>query len=776
MAGDRTLKLNLALLVIAAGGLAAGLAARGTAGSAWAEWAMLAGTLPVLVAALLDMVLRLWRREVGLDLIALLSIGGAVALGETLAAVVIGMMLASGRVLEGYAEGRARREMTALLARVPRTASRYRDGALEEVALAEIAPGDRLLIRAGEAVPVDGIVATVAAVLDESALTGESHPATRRQGEALRSGAVNAGAGFDMTATASAEASTLAGIVRLVRAAQEARAPSTRLADRAAAAFVPFCLAVAGAAWLVSGDAVRGLAVLVVATPCPLILGVPVAIISGLSRCAGRGVLVKGGGALEKLARARTLFLDKTGTLTTGQARVTAVETLGGLDASEALRLAASLDQASQHVVAQAIVAAARSAGLKLAMPERVEETPGAGVVGLIEGRRVAVGGHAFICAGAAPTAWEHGFLGRMAAEGATGTFLAVDGRIVGALLLADDIRPDTPRALRLLRRAGIRRIVMLSGDRADVAEAIGAALDVDEVRAELLPQDKLAAIGQARAAGENCVMVGDGVNDAPALAAADVGVAMGARGAGAASEAGDVVLLVDRLDRLAEALAVARGTRRIAIETVSIGIGLSILAMPFAAAGLLPPVAGAVLQEVIDVAAILNALRVLTVRIPGRPLRPLPAADVARLTEEHARMTDLLARLRAVADLLTVPPPPAIASALAEIAALLRERLLPHERVDERDLYPDLALRLGGDDPLASMHRAHGEIQRLGGRLLSIIAALPEGGPDDPATMELRRVLYGLEAILRLHIAEENEVFHTLAGAEARDGEPARA
>ena len=769
--GDRRRLLNLALLVLAAGGLAAGLGAGWLGRADWAAPLMLAGTVPVLLAVLLDSLASLWRRELGLDIIALLSIGGAIALGEHVAAGVIGLMLSGGRALEGFAEARARREISALLARVPRTANRYRDGQLASVPLDDVAPGDRLLVRAGETVPVDGVVLEGAAVLDEAALTGEPIPVTHPAGEAVRSGAVNAGAPFDMQARSNAAGSTFAGIVRLVQAAQAAKAPSARLADRAAFLFTPLAVGLAGLAWAWSGDPVRGLAVMVVATPCPLILGVPVAIVSGLSRCAGRGVLVKGGGALEALGRVRTLFLDKTGTLTAGRARVAAIEAAPGIAADEVLRLGASLDQASQHAMAEAVVAAARARGLTLALPTGVKEEPGAGVTGMVEGRRVSVGSHAYVAARAAGEDWTGRFLRRMGFEGATGAFVAADGQMLGAVLLADEIRPDSPRALRLLRQAGIGRVVMLTGDRRDVAEVIGAALGVDEVRAEQQPQDKLAAIAEARRTGETCAMVGDGVNDAPALAAADVGVAMGARGSGASSEAGDVVLLVDRLDRLAEALAIAHGTRRIAIQTVAVGIGLSVLAMVVAALGFLPPVAGALLQEVIDVAAILNALRVLRLRIPGRPRATLPIGEVTRLEAEHERLGAPLSRLRAVADQLATLPPRTAALALAEVEDLVRERLLRHEQEDDAQLYPALARALGGDDPIAAMHRTHREVQQLGGLLTRMTAELPLEGPGPAETNDFRRVLYGLDAILRLHFAQENELFHSLAEAERGHG-----
>jgi len=774
--GSRPRILNLTLLAAAVLGLLAGSLAWWAGRADWAHWAMLAGTVPVLVAVLIDSIVSLLHVEVGLDLIALLSIGGSFALGEYLVAGVIGVMLAGGRALEDYADARARREMSTLLNQVPRTARRYEEARLVSVPLDALGPGDRLLVASGEAVPTDGLVVAGPAVIDESALTGEPLPVTRQTGEALRSGTVNAGAPFDMQATTSAAASTFAGIVRLVRSAQEAKAPSARLADQAAFVFTPLAMALAGFAWWLSGDPVRGLAVLVVATPCPLILGVPVAIVSGLSRCAGRGVLVKGGGALERLARARTLFVDKTGTLTSGLAQLSDTETSPGVTADEVLRLAASLDQVSRHVMAEAVVGAARARALSIEQPSDVVETPGAGVTGHVGGRRVSVGSYTYVLGSAAGPAWAAGFLHRMAREGATGVFVAADGVVLGALLLADAIRADAPRALRLLRRAGIDRIVMLTGDRRDVAETIGLVLGVDEIRAEQRPEDKLAAITETRASGV-CVMVGDGVNDAPALAAADVGVAMGARGSGASSEAADIVLLADRLDRLAEALAIARGTRRIAIQTVAVGMGLSLVAMAAAALGLLPPVAGALLQEAIDVAAILNALRVLRVRVPGRAAIAMPVAEVARLERVHQELDDVLGQLRATADRLPTLAPAAAKAVLTDIERLVRERLLRHERDDETKLYPMVERALGGDDPIAPMHHTHRAIQQLGGLLRGLVDDIPPEGLDTASINDLRRLLYGLEAIVRLHFAQEDELYHALADPQhSRAGADRRA
>ena len=338
-------RLNLVLLAVPAIALASGIVAPFAGYPSWASWIWLGGAFPAFLSLLISIIGRLARRDSGLDIIALLSIGGALVLGQALTAAVIAVMLASGRVLEDYAEARARAEMTALLGRVPRTVSRYEAANLVQVPIATVQPGDRLLVRSGEVIPVDGTIVKGSALLDESALTGESLPVRREAGGLVRSGVVNAAAPFDLLVTTSAADSTFAGIVRLVEAAQQTKAPAARLADRYALLFVPLSIAVAGLAWALTGDPVRGLAVLVVATPCPLILAVPVAVVSGMSRCAARGVLIKGGGMLERFAQAKLMFFDKTGTLTGGRARLISTEVAPSWEVAEVLRMAASLDQ-----------------------------------------------------------------------------------------------------------------------------------------------------------------------------------------------------------------------------------------------------------------------------------------------------------------------------------------------------------------------------------------------------------------------------------------------
>jgi len=597
------------LALLAATGLAAGMMARLLGEPAFAAPIWTAVTLPVLAALLLEILVSLRRGDVGLDVVAGLSMSAALLFGEALAAAIVALMYAGGQLLEAFAERRARREMTALLSRVPRTAIRHREGALEEVPLDLILPGDRLLVRQGDVVPVDGSVAGGVAVLDQSALTGEAMPVTMKAGEAVLSGATNVGDAFDLDAARVAAESTYAGVVRLVEAAQKARAPMSRLADRYAMVFLAVTVALAAAAWHLTGDPIRAVAVLVVATPCPLILAVPVALVSGLSHAARQGILIKGGKAMETLARIRALVLDKTGTLTHGDARIVDIRTADSLGPDELLRLAASLDQASKHIVARTIVAEAQARGLILAIPAEAAETPGEGIAGKVEGRSVMIGSPRFIAAKIGRSGLST--LAEDRPAGAVAVAIAVDGEPSGVLILNDALRAGTAKLLGELRALGIERIVLATGDRGEVARFIAFGLPIDLVRADLTPDQKVLTVLSERKRGP-VMMIGDGVNDAPALAAADIGVAMGAKGAAASAEAADVVLLVDHLDRVLPAIRIARRARAIALQSVAAGIGLSVAAMIAAAFGFLPPVEGALFQEIIDVAVIFNALRAL--------------------------------------------------------------------------------------------------------------------------------------------------------------------
>ena len=753
------------VLVLTASGLALGLFLHvaGAGGAGNAIWAAVGGCGAAY--ALWAMAEALRQGRVGVDVIALLALIGALAVGEPLAAAVIAVMLASGRALEAWAAGRARRDLHALLERAPRTARRYRDQALETVPLDAVMPGDLVLVAPGELVPVDGIVASGAAVLDESALTGEMRPVERAPREPVRSGVVNAGGPFDLRVTTTAADSTYAGIVRLVSEAEASQAPFVRLADRYAVWFLLVSLAGAGAAWVAAG-AERAVAVLVVATPCPLILAAPVALVAGLSVAARRGVVVKGGAVLERLARCTTLLLDKTGTLTSGRPRVAAIIPAGAHEPAEVLRLAASLDQVSVHVLAGAVVEAATAHGGRLVLPQQVEEVPGQGIRGTVGTHHVAVGRAAWAGVTGLPD-WVKTARRRARLDGALTVFVAVDGEPAGVLLLNDPLRPDAARTIRALRSGGISRIVMVTGDRAEVARGIGAVIGVDEVLAERTPADKLDAVRAERTRAP-VIMVGDGINDAPALALADVGVAMGAHGSSASSEAADAVLTVDRIDRVGEVRALARRTRRIAMQSVLAGMGMSVAAMVAAAAGLLPAVWGALLQEAIDVAVILNALRVLLPAAPDARLTPADAALNSRFSREHLTIWADIEQLRTAADALGAAQPQEAMSSVRRAHRLLVNEIGPHEKAEQEQLYPVMDRVLGSSHATAVMSRTHAEIAHQTRRLGQLIDDIGTAAPDATDIADLHALLYGLHAILSLHTAQEDESYLSLGDTQS--------
>ena len=608
--GGRLVLGMASLVALLAGGL---LHLTGLPGAGDAVWA---GSVALMLVPLsLSVARTLLRGDVGVDAIALVAMASALALGEYLAGAVVALMLAGGNALEEYAAGHARRELTRLLERMPRIAHVRRGGSIVEVPVAEVEPDDRVVVRAGEIVPVDGVVARGTATVDESALTGEAFPITRPEGAELRSGTANAADAFELRATRREADSAYAGIVRLVREAQAQRAPFVRLADRYAAIFLPVTLLTAGAAWAFSGDPVRFLAVMVVATPCPLILAAPIALLAGVSRAARRGVIVKGSGVIERLGRAQSVLLDKTGTVTLGAPALERIVAFDGTSEDDVLRLAASVDQLSAHVLAEALVRGAEDRGLVLAAPEGVREGRGQGIEGRVDGRRVTVGSAAWLA--------ERGYGGAgEAAQAVDGTvapglatiLVGVDGTVAGAIVMGDRLRDDAGGLVDRLRRAGVRHVVLATGDRRAVAEAVGKTLGVDRTYADLAPEDKVEVVRELRADPTlvPVVMVGDGINDAPALARADIGIALGAGGATVASQTADAVVIQDRVDRVVDALTIGRRSLAIARQSVIVGMGLSLVAMGFAAAGYIAPVAGALLQEAIDVAVILNALRAL--------------------------------------------------------------------------------------------------------------------------------------------------------------------
>jgi heavy metal translocating P-type ATPase len=573
-------------------------------------WAVAAAAALVPLAA--SVARALVARRAGVDIIALLAIVVALVLGEYLAGAIVALMLSGGNALEEAAGRRARRELSDLVARAPAEAHRRRDGRIERVPVDVVVPGDVVVVGPGAVLPVDGVVAGDEAVLDEAALTGEPLPVVHPAGDPVLSGTANAGPAFDLRATRPATESAYAALVRLVREAEGRRAPFVRMADRYAALLLPVTLVLAVGAWGLSGDSTRALAVLVVATPCPLILAAPVALISGVSRAARSGVIVKGSVAIEALGRTHTVLLDKTGTLTRAEPAIARVTPLDGLPPDEVLRLAASVEQLSGNVVGRAIVREAVTRGLASDPADGVVEGAGMGVEGDVGGRRVTAGSPRWMADRGCRPGARPASTATVPGEGRV--IVAVDGVIAGEIALVDAPRPEAAGAVARLREAGVRTLAMVTGDDAAAAASVGDALGLDAVHSALTPAGKVEVVRRALAdpSGRAVLMVGDGINDAPALAAADVGVAMAGAGASVSSEAADVVIAVDRLDRVADAVVIGRRSLGIARQSVVAGMALSGVAMVAAAFGHIPPVAGALLQEGIDVAVILNALRAL--------------------------------------------------------------------------------------------------------------------------------------------------------------------
>ncbi len=556
------------------------------------------------------------RGRFAADVVASLAILTALVLQHPIPGLVVVLMQTGGEALERYAAGRASRAVEELEAAAPRHANRLRGTVAEEVASDQVVVGDRLLIRPGEMVPCDGLVLEGYSHVDASRLTGEPMPVTAEPGIRLMSGSLNVEGPLTLEVTTPAGESQYAKIVQLVRSAQLSKSPLQRMADRYAVAFTPLTLAVCLVAYLGSNDPLRVLAVLVVATPCPLILAAPVAMIGGINRAARRSVIIRHGEALERLGKVTAVLLDKTGTLTVGRPTVSGVLPSDPFSTGEVLAYAAAVDVGSGHMLARSIVQAAAEHRVTIPHATGVTESPGQGVIGRVTGRDIALGARSFILA-------RHPALGSTWNEDRRSglrSWLAVDGEPGGIIEFADQLRPEAHRLVAGLRALGLTRIVLVTGDDPGHAEAIAHAAGIAEVRADMLPVDKVMVVEELEKSGERVMMVGDGTNDAPALSRASVGVALAANGGGITAEAADVVVLADDASRVTEAIAISRRTIRIAKQSVWAGLGLSAIAMVVAAFGRLPPTAGAVLQELIDVAVILNALRASSENRPGHP------------------------------------------------------------------------------------------------------------------------------------------------------------
>lgn len=583
-----------------------GLALNWTPASAVVPWLLSLYALAIAAREAVSMIRRLLRREFGLDVLAVTAIIATVLVGEFWASIVIVLMLTGGEALEDFAAGRAQRELTALLSRVPQVAHIFAEsGEIIDVPVTSVTVGERLVVRPSEIVPVDAVLVSASTAVDESSLTGESMPVEKVVGDLLLSGSVNGPEAVTVTAAARASESQYQRIVQLVSEAASSKPPLVRLADRYAAPFTFVSIGLAAIAWWVSGDPTRFAEVLVVATPCPLLIAAPVAFMAGMSSASTHGVVVKNAGTLEVLARAKTVVFDKTGTLTSGTPEVVAIRPEGGRSEEALLTLVAAAEQYSSHVLAASLVAEAQKRGYTLPTVADAREVATHGVQARIGSEVVTVGKPAFVA--------EHATeLARLElSSGEAAVYVAVDDHYAGAIVLRDAVRAEAPQMLHDLRELGIQKTLMVTGDIEQTAQKVADELQLTEVHAECLPQDKVRIVHSITP--RPVVMVGDGVNDAPVLAAANVGIAMGAKGSTAASESADIVILVDDLYRVVDAISVSKRTVFIALQSIWIGIAISIGLMLVAMTGALPAIVGAGLQEVVDLVTILNALRALS-------------------------------------------------------------------------------------------------------------------------------------------------------------------
>lgn len=572
-----------------------------------AHWLLIALMAGALIPLLKDMIQDIREGTYGVDILAATAIITAIIMHEYWAGIVIVLMLTGGESLEDYAEQRASTELNALLNRAPGKARLLRGKQEVMVKASEVREDDRLIIRPGEVVPVDAIIEEGSSSFDESSLTGESLPQVRKHGQTILSGSINIDGVITVRALHSAADSQYEQIIKLVRAARQSKAPFVRLADRYAIPFTIVSFGIAGIAWAVSGEAIRFLQVLVVATPCPLILAAPIAIISGMSRAAKQGIIIKNGAALEQLAEARTFAFDKTGTLTVGTPQVDKVTTYNGYRLDEVLQLAAALEQNSNHVLAQAILEKARAANVKPAKAKNVKEISGHGLQARLGGKEVTIG-RLSLLEGQQKLALPKGF--KLQDIQQTAAAVIIDGKLAGIITFTDKIRPEAKQTLARLLEYGVQRFMLVTGDSKATAIAVARKLGLSkkDVFAEALPGDKIRAVETAEA--RPVAFVGDGVNDAPVLTASDVGIALGARGSTAASDSADVVIMQDNLEQVAESRYIARRTFSIAKQSIFIGIALSVVLMFIFATGKFRPIYGAALQEIVDVVVIINALR----------------------------------------------------------------------------------------------------------------------------------------------------------------------
>lgn len=594
-------------------------------GSPWRQRVWLIGLVVTGAPLVFKTIRGLFSGRFAADLVASLTVISSILLGQPVVGLIIVLMQSGGEALEKVAEGRAADALKALEDAAPRTLHRVRRGSIEDVAADEIVRGDTILVRPGEMLGCDGEVVDGESHVDTSSITGEPAPLRVMTGSRVMSGSINQESPFMVCVSAIARESQYARIVSLVREAKASKAPLQRLADRYAILFTPITVVVCVIAYIVSRDWTRVLAVLAVATPCPLILATPVAVLGGLSRAARRKILMRTGGALESLGSATTVLFDKTGTITIGHPEVARVRAVHPLTEDEVIYLASAVEQGSGHPLAQTLIAEAKMRGLVSAAATSIMESPGRGIEGDVEGKRVLVGARSLIVARNPDARLEIEILEKNDETPQLRAYVSVDGRIAGVIDYADRIRSGMRELVHRLRSAGVVHVLLLSGDRDDNAHHVAASVGIDEWRGDMLPEDKVDVVKRFLHDGERVVMLGDGTNDAPALSTATVGVALASRGRGVATEAADVILLADDPSLLGDAIEISKRTMRIARQSIWAGLGMSAFGMLLAAAGFIVPIVGAALQEMVDLAVILNALRAA---VREKPIENPPEPD----------------------------------------------------------------------------------------------------------------------------------------------------
>lgn len=604
-----TLKTYWTLVLVIIGGVAAGITTLLPHDARLAHYIIIVLSAIIVLDMGIKMVKTIMSGSYGIDILAITAIVTCLLIGEFWAAYVIMLMLCGGEALENYADRRARRELSALIRRRPTIAHIVKCEQIKDITLDKVKVNDILLIKPGEVVPIDGILMSKSATIDESSITGESVPVEKVKGDKVVSGTASLNISIAIKATCTTKNSYYTQIIQLVSEAESQPAHFVNLANRYAIPFTLISYIIAGAAWYLSGDPTRFAEVLVVASPCPLILAAPIAFVSGMSLASRHGIIVKNGTVLERMATAPNFCFDKTGTLTTGKLAVDTIETAEGYTDKDILAIIAAAESLSGHVMASAIINKAKAMHISIPAAKNVREVTGGGIFANVVGKRIVVGSRKFLNESKIPNLPECDL-------SSTEIMLAVSGKYAGAVHLSDQLRHDAKSTIVRLRQLGAKSIVMLTGDRPAVASAIAKHLKLDKALAQLTPTDKYDYVKQHHNLKSPVVMVGDGINDAPVLAAADVGIAMGAMGSTVASESADAVITVDHVARVATLRQIAMHTMHIARQSVLSGMLLCLVLELIAITGVIPAILGAACQEIIDVVVILNALRVHKLKV----------------------------------------------------------------------------------------------------------------------------------------------------------------